>query len=89
MLYMQITYQNDDQSAASELAKSLQDASWSPIYIPNFGQVQVSGVSQLDAPVVPQFTRWEPTGGQGSSCTQLHCEGLNSAEHAIFPAAMA
>ncbi len=61
MLAIQITYQNDDQSAASELAKSLQDASWSPIYIPNFGQVQVSGVSQLDAPVVPQYSRYCPS----------------------------
>ena len=53
----QITYENDDQAAASELATSLKEASGSPIYVPNFGQVQVTGVSQLDAPVVPAFTR--------------------------------
>ncbi|BDA47813.1 hypothetical protein COCOBI_11-0700 [Coccomyxa sp. Obi] len=52
----QITYPNDDTAAAKELAASLKDAQSAPVYIPNFGQVQVSGVAQLDAPVVPQFT---------------------------------
>lgn len=53
----QITYENDDQAAAGELASSLKEASGSPIYVPNFGQVQVTGVSKLDAPVVPAITR--------------------------------
>ncbi len=55
-LPLQITYPNDDTAAAKELANSLKDAEGAPIYIPNFGQVQVSGISQLDAPAVPQFT---------------------------------
>ena len=53
----QITYENDDESAASELASSLKEASGSPMYVPNFGQVEVTGVSELDAPVVPAITR--------------------------------
>lgn len=53
----QITYPNDDTAAAKELAGALTDAQGSPIYVPNFGQVQVSGVTQLDAPAVPQFAR--------------------------------
>lgn len=57
MCCAQITYENDDQSAASELASSLKEASGAPIYVPNFGQVQVTGVSSLDAPVVPAITR--------------------------------
>jgi hypothetical protein len=51
----QITYPNDDTAAAKELTTSLKDAQGAPVYIPNFGQVQVSDISQLDAPAVPQF----------------------------------
>ncbi|KAK9907718.1 hypothetical protein WJX75_008748 [Coccomyxa subellipsoidea] len=52
----QITYPNDDTAAAKELTTSLKDAQGAPVYIPNFGQVQVSDISQLDAPAVPQFS---------------------------------
>jgi hypothetical protein len=54
----QIVYQDDNASAAKELASALTQAQSAPIYVPNFGQVQVSGITQLDSPVVPQITRW-------------------------------
>lgn len=57
---LQIVYQDDNKAAAKELATSLTQAQSAPIYVPNFGQVQVTGITQVDSPIIPQFTRWVP-----------------------------
>lgn len=49
--YMQIIYYNDDSSAAGELKNALADQQSSPVYIPNFGNVQVTGVTQANVPI--------------------------------------
>lgn len=51
-------YQDDNKAAAKELASALTQAQSAPIYVPNFGQVQVTGITQVDSPITPQFTRW-------------------------------
>ena len=47
---LQIVYYNDDTSAANELKSALADQESSPVYIPNFGNVQVSGVTMGNTP---------------------------------------
>ncbi len=47
---LQIIYYNDDTSAANELKSALADQESSPVYIPNFGNVQVSGVTMGSTP---------------------------------------
>lgn len=48
---VQIIYYNDDSSAAGELKNALADQQSAPVYIPNFGNVKVTGVTQANVPI--------------------------------------